>query len=105
MEATNKEVKQACENAEDKIIIEEKRKIGGLRKNEADKKVRCILYLALGSLGKRVFSQKHLIVKVLSISFEEILDFLDAVFNKPANIKFERYKLLSRKQKDRESCN
>ena len=55
-------------------------------------------------MGKRVFSQKHPIVKTLSISFEEILDLLDAVFVKPANIKFERYKLLSRKKKDRESC-
>ena len=54
-------------------------------------------------MGKTVFSQKHPIVKALSISFEEFLDLLDAVLS--ANIKFERYKILSQKQNDRESCN
>ena len=44
------------ETTEDKRILEEKRKFGGVRRYEADKKVRSILYLALGVEGKRVFS-------------------------------------------------
>ena len=68
------------------------------------KKVRSILYLALGAEGKRVFAQKHPRVKVLGISFKEFYELLESAFIKPTNITFERYKLLSRKQKDRESC-
>ena len=57
------------EHSEDKRIAEEKLKLGDLRRYEVDKKVRSILYLALGAEGKKVFSQKHPRVKVLAISF------------------------------------
>ena len=67
------------------------------------KKVRSILYLALGAEVKRVFAQKHPRVKILGTSFKEFFELLEAAFIKPTNITFERYKLLSRKQKDRES--
>ena len=66
-EVTNKEVMRVWEIAEDNKIIKEKRKIWGMRRNEADKKVRFILYLALGAEVKVVFSQKHPMIKVLSI--------------------------------------
>ena len=102
-EARNKETMRVYEHAEDKRI-EEKRKIRGMRRYEADKKVRSILYLALGAEGKRVFAQKHPRVKILAISFKEFLDVLETAFIKPTNITFERYILLSRKQKDRDSC-
>ena len=75
----------------------------GMRRYEADKKVRSTLYLDSGAEGKRVFSRKHSRVKVLAISFKEFLDLLEAAFVKPTDITFERYRLLSRKQKDRES--
>ena len=91
------------EHAEEKRLAEEKRKLGGTRRYEADKKVSSILYLALGAEGKRVFTQKHPMVKVLGISFKEFYELLESAFIKPTNITFERYKLLSRKQKDRES--
>ena len=39
-EARNKEVSRVYENAEDKQIMEEKRKLGGMSRNEADKNVR-----------------------------------------------------------------
>ena len=74
-----------------------------MRRYEADKKVRSILYLALGAEGKRVFAQNHPSVKVLGISFKEFFELLEAAFIKPTNITFERYKSLSREQKDRES--
>ena len=87
------------EHAEEKRLAEEKWKFGGIRRYEADKKVRSILYLALGAEGKRVFDQKHPRVKVLGISFKEIYELLESAFIKPTNITFERYKLLSRKKK------
>ena len=102
-EARNKETMRVYEHAEEKRLAEEKRKFGGMRRYEADKKVRSILYLALGAEGKRVFAQKHPRVKILGISFKEFYEMLELAFIKPTNITFERYKLLSRKQKDRES--
>ena len=102
-EARNKETIRVYEHAEDKRIAVEKRKFGGMRRYEADKKVRSILYLALGAEGKRVFAQKHPSVKVLGISFKEFSDLLEFAFIKSTSMTFERYKLLSRKQKDRES--
>ena len=39
-EARNKEVSRVYENAEDKQIMKEKRKLGGMSRNEADKNVR-----------------------------------------------------------------
>ena len=74
-----------------------------MRRYEADKKGRSTLYLALGAEGKRVFAQKHPRVKVLGISFKEFFELLEAAFIKPTIITFERYKLINRKQKDRES--
>ena len=50
-----------------------------------------------------MFSEQHPRVKVLAISFKETFDLLKAAFIKATNITFERYKLLSRKQRDRES--
>ena len=91
------------ESAEKKRINEVKRKFNGMRRTEADKKLRSILFLALGSEGKRFFTQKNPRVKILAISFSEFWTLLDAAFNKPPNTTFERYKLLNRKQKDRES--
>ena len=91
------------ESAEEKRINEKKRKFNGIRRTERDKKLRSIFILALGSEGKRVFTQKNPRVKILAIKFSEFWTLLDAAFNKPPNTTFERYKLLNRKQKDRES--
>ena len=99
-EARNKETMRVHEHAEDKRLAEEKRKFGGMRRYEADKKVRPILYLALRAEGKRVFAQKQPRAKVLGILFKEVFELLEAAFIKPTN---KRYKLLSRKQKNRES--
>ena len=71
---------------------------------EADKKLRSILFLALGSEGKRVFTRKNTRVKTLAISFTEFWSLLDAAINKPPNTTFESYKVVNSKQKDRESC-
>ena len=74
-----------------------------MRRTEADKKMRSIFFLALGSEGKRVFMQKNPRVKILAFSFTEFWTLLDAAFNKPPYTTFKRYKLLNRKPKDRKS--
>ena len=58
-------------------------KIRGHEEIRGRQKVRSILYLALGAEKKRVFSQKHPRVKVLTISFKEFFDLLDTAFIKP----------------------
>ena len=91
------------EAAEEKWINEEKRKFNGMRRTKADKKLRSILFLALGSEGKRVFTQKNPRVKILAISFTKFWTLRDAAFNKPPNTTLEKYKLLNLKQKHRKS--
>ena len=56
--ARNKETMRVYEHSEDKRIAEEKRKFRGMKRYEADKKLKSILYLALVAEGKRMFSQK-----------------------------------------------
>ena len=84
-------------------IKSETKKFNGMRLEEADKKLRSILYLALGNEGKKIFGQKFTRVKVLQISFKEFWENLSVAFVRKINITFERHKLLNRKQRDRES--
>ena len=86
----NKNAMKQYESAEEKRINEEKRKFNEMKRTEADKKLRSILFLALGSEGKRVFTQKNPRVKILAINFSEFWTLLDAAFNKPPNTTFER---------------
>ena len=84
-EARNKEVMRVYGHAEEKRLAEEKRKFGVMRRYEAEKKVRSILYLALGAEGKRFFAQKHRRLKVLGISFKEFYELLESACIKPTN--------------------
>ena len=81
----------------------ETKKFNGTRTEEVDKKLRSVLYLALGNEGKRIFGQKFTKVKVLQISFKEFWEFLAIAFVRKTKVTFERHKLLNRKQRDRES--
>ena len=101
-ETKNRNAMKQYEAAEEKRINVEKRKFNGMRRTEADEKLRSILSLSLGSEGKRIFTQKNPRVKILAISFTEFWTLIDAAFNKPPNTTFEKYKLLNRKQKDQE---
>ena len=74
-----------------------------MRLEEADKKLRSILYLAFGNEGKKIFGQKFTRVKVLQTSFKEFWENLSIAFVRKTNINFQRHKLLNRKQRDRES--
>ena len=53
----------------------ETKKFNGMRLEEADKKLRSVLYLALGNEGKRIFGQQFSKLKILQNSFKEFWDF------------------------------
>ena len=95
--------KKRFDDEEMASIKSETKKFNGMRLEEADKKLRSILYLALRNEGKKIFGQKFTRVKVLQISFKEYWENLSVAFVRKTNITFERHKLLNRKQRDRES--
>ena len=84
-------------------IKTETKKFNGMRMEFAGKKLRSILYLALGNERKRIFGQKFTKVRILQISYKEFWKFLATVFVRKTNVTFERHKLLNRNQRDRES--
>ena len=61
-------------------IKSETKKFNGMRLEEAEKKLRSILYLALGNEGKKIFGQKFTRVKDLQISFKEFWENLSLAF-------------------------
>ena len=84
-------------------IKSETKKFSGMRLEEADERLRSVLYLASGNEGKRIFGQKSTKINILQISLKEFWDFLATAFVRKTNVTFERHKLLNRKQRDRES--
>ena len=96
-EARNKETMRVYEHAEEKRLAEEKRKFGGMRRYEADKKSKVNPILGLRSGRQKSFRPETSKGKSPWISFKEFYELLELAFIKPTNITFERYKLLSRK--------
>ena len=92
----NSQEQKRYDDEEAASIRSETKNFHGMRIEEADKKLRSILYLALGNEGKRIFGQKITKIKILQISFNEFWEHL-------ATATFERHKLLNRKQRDRGS--
>ena len=99
----NTQEQRRYDEEETASIKTETKKFNRMRIEEADKKLRSVLYLALGNEGKRIFGQKFTKVKVVQISFKEFWEFLAIAFVRKTNVTFERHKLLNRKQRDRES--
>ena len=98
----NAQEQRRYDEEESASIKSETKKFNGMR-IEAYKKLRSVLYRALGNEGKRIFGQKFTKVKNLQISFKEFWDFLAIAFVRKTNVTFERHKLLNRKQRDRKS--
>ena len=88
----NVQEQRRYDEEESASIKSETNKFNGMRLEEADKKLRSVLYLALGNEGKRIFGQKFSKVKILQISFKEFWDFLATAFVRKTNVTFERYK-------------
>ena len=99
----NTQEQRRYDKEESASIKSETKKFNGMRLEEADKKLRSVLYLALGNEGIRIFGQKFTKVKVLQISFKEFWDSLAIFFVRKTDVTFKRHKLLNRKQRDRES--
>ena len=57
-ESRNKSTMKQYESAEEKRINEEKRKFNGIRRTEADKKLRSILFLGLGAKEKEFLHKR-----------------------------------------------
>ena len=91
----NAQEKRRYDEEESASIKSETKKFNGMRLEEADKKLRSVLYLALGNEGKRIFGQKLTKVKILQTSFKELWDFLAIAFVRKTNVTFERHKLLN----------
>ena len=70
-----------------------------MRFEEADKKLRSVLYLALGNEEKKIFGQKLTQVKILRIHFKQFSENLSVAIVKKTNITFERHKHLNCKQR------
>ena len=90
MERNNQEQRRYDED-ESASIKTETKKLNGMRLEEADKKLRSVLYLALGNEGKRIFGQKFTKVKDIQISFKEFWESLAIAFVRKTNVTFERH--------------
>ena len=95
-------ITEGAQDSENVRITEEKQKLDWMRRNEADKKSDPSPLVGPMSQRGRLFPQNFTRVKVLSMSFKEFFDLLGAAVVNSANKTFERYKLLSRKQKNRD---
>ena len=99
----NTQEQRRYDEEESASIKSETKKFNGMRLEEADKKLRSVLYLALGNEAKRIFGQKFSKVKIVLISYKGFWNSLAIAFVRKTNVTFERHKLLNRKQRDRES--
>ena len=67
-----------------------------------DRKASSLMYLSLGTEGRRVFNSKNLTVNLDKISTKNLWDVLNKTFIRIHNITFDRYLFLTRKQQKRE---
>ena len=63
-----------------------------------DRKASSLMYLSLGTEGRRVFNSKKLTVNQNEISTRNLWDVLNKIFIRIHNITFDRYLFLTRKQ-------
>ena len=63
-----------------------------------DRKVSSLMYLSLGTDGRRVFNSKNSTVNLDEISTRNLWDVLNKTFVRTRNITFDRYLFLTRKQ-------
>ena len=64
----------------------------------ADRKAKPLIYLSLGSEGRKMHARKLSHTNVESKSTMELWDELEQTFIRPRNVTFDRYLLLTRKQ-------
>ena len=71
---------------------------------KSDKKIRSILYLALGNEGRLIFAQKFSEVKILWIRFVEFWHFLNQALIRKPKVTFRRRSLPKGHWEDKKKC-
>ena len=81
----------------------EKSLMGDLDEIPAMKKAISVLYLALGAAGRKTIADKFPTTTIATINLTDLLKNCKECFEKPKNETLDRFKFLSRKQKEGES--
>ena len=96
--------------ARDRVLLEnEERRTRGPRVghnvfyNEVQKKLVSRLFLSLGTEGKKRFLQRNPHAEISKMTFKEITELAEVSFQKLKCVRYERYKLFTRKQESGES--
>ena len=71
--------------------------------NLCDQKCVSLLYLSIGTEGKRLLTQKFPHDNICDLSALKLWEMMEIAFIRPRNITFDRYVFFSRKQKKRET--
>ena len=77
--------------------------MGDLEETTAKKKANSVLYLAPGMAARNTISDKIPTVNIARITLDDLIKTCKVCFEKPKNETFDRFKLLSRKQKENET--
>ena len=81
----------------------EKSLMGDLDGIPATKKAISVLYLALGAAGRKTIADKFPTTNIATVNLTDLLKNCKECFEKPKNETLDRFKFLSRKQKEGES--
>ena len=76
--------------------------VDGIPWDEADLKVRSLIYLSLGTEGQRIYQQRFPHSDIERITVFELADELSLSFTQPRNITYDRFLLFTCKQKTNE---
>ena len=63
----------------------------------------CLLYLSLGTEGRRIVCSKNPHLKIDTLTTVELWKIMEDTFIRPRNVTFDRYMLLTTKQSKGES--
>ena len=77
--------------------------MGDMEEATAMKKANSVLYLALGMAARKTISDKFPTVNIARITLEDLIKTCKECFEKPKNETLDRFKFLSRKQKENET--
>ena len=80
----------------------DKSPMGDTEEATAMKKANSVLYLALGMAARKTISDKFPTVNIARITLEDLIKTCKECFEKPKNETLDRFKFLSRKQKENE---
>ena len=74
--------------------------VDGIPWDEADAKVKILIYLCIGTEGQRIYHQRFPHFNINTISAFELFHKLSLAYTRPRNTTYERFLLFTCKQKD-----